>query len=382
MSILDDPRSQRSDELSFRAERRLSGGDIDAAKELFSEAAELESELADDVPPEQRRLKSALAVSAVSLWYRAGRFERGIRMCHRFLAQSDRLTTASINELEDLWDRMKAEGSLEDLVDDPMDLVPLNIKLDGGRIRRGVAPATLVKRREETVISQLTRVVEWKMSKPYRTSGGATVEVNAQLEVFSTPAKAASYGIRLFLLPGDEPELEHTRIAPASILKEYLTLAQAALSGVSSLAQFIEDEKYLQYFAKSFREMAPDGSDIGSVTFESQSWRHGTYSCQFLPEHRNKLSRELGNWERQELPTLVRGVLMGADLTVSDPWINLETNDGETRKVSIDPDTDPDAIRAKFNRNVVVQVEDEHRSRTGRPIATDISLVELGDSGI
>lgn len=76
MTGFDDPRSRESEELAFKAAGALLRGDAAVAQDLFVRAAELEEQAAADVDEKQPRVKAALAVSSVALWYKAKRFAR------------------------------------------------------------------------------------------------------------------------------------------------------------------------------------------------------------------------------------------------------------------------------------------------------------------
>ena len=81
-----DPRHQQSKALAFNADRIAAVGDD--AKDLYAEAAALEEAAAlalPDVPKDLPDARSFMAVSAVSLWLKAGRPDNAIRVGEAFL---------------------------------------------------------------------------------------------------------------------------------------------------------------------------------------------------------------------------------------------------------------------------------------------------------
>lgn len=94
----DDARRAQSEEAAFRAERAWGEGKADEARRLFAEAADLEEQVAREVPATAARVRSVLAISAVALWYKAGDFERAKRLAYVFLADEGRRKVAPISK--------------------------------------------------------------------------------------------------------------------------------------------------------------------------------------------------------------------------------------------------------------------------------------------
>lgn len=380
MKILEDPRGKRSDELSFRADRALREGDEDQAKQLYAQAADLETQLAAAVPDDQPRLKSTLAVSAAALWMRSANYARAKQQIHRFLSTPDSLTTVGEQELEELLEQVRIEQVLVESGDDPAAIVPLNIRLEGGRVRRGLAPTKAVKQREATLTSQLVRVIEWTLDRPYRGSGAAGAEVTSQVELYSAPAAAASYGIRLFVMPGSQLDFDDIVLSPSKVVEQYLELAEAARDGIKTLGELVSSTSYLRSFATGFRDMAPDGEQIVSVTYASPSWRHQLPSQEFRIEHRQSLTRALSHLAQITPPDSIKGVLKAMDLTVQRPWIKLETPDddesGDIERIYLDENLSTDELGEKLHRRVRVPLEARKVGRSIQPYALDVELVE------
>lgn len=108
-----DPRRQRSEDLAFFAERAEHAGDLHAAISQYAEAAKLEEANAHDVPGEVPRVRSVLAISAVTLWLRAKRWEDAARAGCAFLAEPDKLASDALRELQSLVDRARQSEAAE-----------------------------------------------------------------------------------------------------------------------------------------------------------------------------------------------------------------------------------------------------------------------------
>lgn len=102
-NFLDDPRGRESGRLAFAAEQLLRT-DRSAARQNYARAAALESELLAEVPRTQRRIFSALAVSAVALWFKAGESTRVIELAAQLLNDADSLTADARSEIRGMHD--------------------------------------------------------------------------------------------------------------------------------------------------------------------------------------------------------------------------------------------------------------------------------------
>lgn len=89
MGAFDDPRGRQAEELSFDAERAAKRGDAGLARDLYLSAAELETAVARDVPADAPRVRAVLAVSAVALWLKAGRYRECEDLAADFLREPD-----------------------------------------------------------------------------------------------------------------------------------------------------------------------------------------------------------------------------------------------------------------------------------------------------
>ncbi len=98
---LDDPRLSQGGDLALEAEALEREGDITGARERYARAAVLyyaAGVTLTDLP----KLRAVIAVSAVCLAARGGRFDRAIEYAERFLAEPGSLAPDGVSELETL----------------------------------------------------------------------------------------------------------------------------------------------------------------------------------------------------------------------------------------------------------------------------------------
>jgi hypothetical protein len=75
-----------SESAAIEAEQSLRSGDSSQAMLLYAMAAELEQQALAAVDPAKARTRGIMAVSAVSLWYKAVHYERAKQLAYSMLA--------------------------------------------------------------------------------------------------------------------------------------------------------------------------------------------------------------------------------------------------------------------------------------------------------
>lgn len=74
-SFFGDPRHKVAGNFAFIAECLSRFGHTEKAKDAYTEAAKIETELALGVHEADTRILSLMALSAISLWFRAGNYQ-------------------------------------------------------------------------------------------------------------------------------------------------------------------------------------------------------------------------------------------------------------------------------------------------------------------
>ena len=380
-SFLQDARGQQSEALAFEAERAWKAGDQTRALSLFAQAADLEYQVAREVPGDQARVRGVLAISAVALWVDARRYDDAARAACEFLARPELLTEQGRSDLQVLLERAFREKALAQSISNLTDAVPLEVKLAGGLVRAGIAPAALIRERQEVVTALVVRAAEWHIRKPFRKAGAAR-QITDRIRFFEAPAAAASYGIRLFIASSGPPALPGMNaesIGPEEAVAEFLAIAAAAQEGPDALRQLVDQEAYLKTFMIGFRDLAPDGATVDTVTFSSPSWRSTVRPLAFNPQHRQRLTAgllaQLGAEERVE----IEGMLKEVNLRARRPYIGVETADGDLSRFFIKRGQLDDTIGPKLNRRVLVSgIKRERTDGTVVKDALDVVLLESG----
>ena len=375
-----DARSRQSEELAFRAETAWAVGGVEEARELFAQAAELEEAVAREVSLGHPRIQSVLAISAVALWYKAANFDRAKRLAYTFLASADALTEQGTKDLEELVDRCSRAGELRQSAND-VGMIPVEVKLDGGRVLVGAAPAMAAKRRRECVTSLLMRSAELEAGHPYRERGGSELDRDDEIQIYEVPALAAIYGLRFYVATGTQQTMNPT-VTPEQVVERFLSVASAAAAGPDAIRAAVPDAHYAQAFIDGFCEGAPDGKDVAVVTYCSPTWKMPRAPrVVFESRHRDALRVAAASPAAQRDPKkgekLFEGRLLSAHLTSGDKWIMMQ----------LDAKKDPDlimvedkklrlkiaAIAAAMERETSVRVLARYSPKARRWVMTDVT---------
>jgi len=375
---LTDPRRKQSEERTVQAETAWRNGEHERARELFGVAAAIEETVAREAPVSLPRARSAVAVAAVALWNRAGDFARAKRVAYAFLGESDGLSEQGREDLERLVDRCSREAELTRLTNDP-GMVPVEIKLDGGRVGVGVAPEGAARRRREMLASLLRRTAELEAKLEYRDRGESELERNDQIQLLEVPALAASYGVRLYVATGTQQRIVTEQgVTPARVVARFLELAEAAAKGAEAVRAAIPDVQYANAFLDGFGEIAPDGEDVGTVACSAPSWKVQTRSLVFQPEHRRELrAAAAASFARDARPgeKTLEGKLVGVHLTRSSSWIELEIEGREEPEIIM---VNEKRLRAKVatmrsgDNDALIRVYAKRSARQQRMAMTDV----------
>lgn len=329
---LTDPMRRDAEARVAEAERAWGEGDQQAARRLFREAAELEAKVAAAAPASLPRARSAIAVAAVALFHRANDLERAKQVAYGFLAQEDGLTPQGRLDLERLVERCSREIALQTIVADSQ-MVPVEIKLEGGRVGFGVAPATAVRKRRDAFFAALQRSGEMECGLPYRDRGKSELDRSDEIELLEVPARAASFGIQFYVATGDQQRIAaERRVTPERVVERFLSLAKAAEEGPTAVHAEVPDAQYANAFVSSFAEIAGDGEQVGSVACSAPTWGLRGKAVVLGAAARESLRAALPEpvpREPSDGDKIIEGILTRVELTKSWKWATLRSDDGE-----------------------------------------------------
>jgi hypothetical protein len=369
MTSLSDPRGREVDELAWKAEQCRRAGDFSGARRHFADAATIEQEIAESSSKESPRITSVLAVSAVALWYKATHWANAERLAHRWLAE-ERMVREAREELTDLLQRCWVESQFEDSALEKV--LPIELRLIGGDVMRGLAPARLVKSKQSALIETLERIAEWKLGYEYREKGRS--KLGTQLEILQAPARAASYGVRLYLR--STIGQGETELSTESLLREFFRLAA---DSDHELAK-IEDRRYRDRFVSSFQQLCADGKQVADIVYSSPTWRVQLPEVHLDREVRSRLAGGMENpVQRLAAHDSISGVLNMIKSTKDERFIEIRGHDGEQTRIHLSHAHDVADIASMLEKSVVVTATVSGRNRELVSIELREELSETAD---
>lgn len=374
-TAFDDPRHRKSEELVFLADRHARAGNLDRARASYADAAEPELAIAREVTHVE--VRSVFAVSGVTCFVRAQRWDDAIRSAHEFLGQPDKLTKESGRELEALLDDALRTRELFAAMGSGIDAAPLEIRLEGGRVRRGICPSSLVQEREEIAEALVFRVADYKAGRKFRKAGPSAF--TSKFVFYEAPARAASYGIRFFVASAAQTVVPGVDISPRDTVGLLLELAAiVADTGPDGIRAKVTLPDYANAFIRAFRDLAPDGTAVTSVSLGSPLSLFREEQARFSASTRATLSSALVG-ESSAGRFSVTGTLKVVSLR--KPWrIVVEQDDGATYDVRLRIGEHDDTIGPKLNRRVQVTGTRKQKSDgTVAAWAEDVVLVDDAD---
>lgn len=373
VQLFDDPRHRASEERTDAAQSAEWAGDFETAKSLYAEAARLEEAHAFDVPGDDPRLRAMFGVSAVALWLRAERWDDAARVGCALLAAPDKLGGDGVHAIQKLVDRAWRTREVERALGEGGQYMPIEATLSGGLVRQGLAPSNLVGEYRDVLAPLLIRVAEWRSQKKYRRTGPSAL--THRYDIFEAPAIGSSYALRLYV-GADAAQLADGIAPPNEIVEQFLALAAAASNGPDELRALVGDDAYTKAFLRSFRELAPDGKNVGRVEFGAMVRGKTTVAASLNPETRERLTRALRTHEKQEKPIECVGVLKTVNIRGDEPRIAIDTPDG-VRHFRIAKGEHDDTIGPKFNRMVrIVGMRRVNEFQEADEWADDVVLLE------
>ncbi|MCZ7608072.1 MAG: hypothetical protein M5U25_18830 [Planctomycetota bacterium] len=365
MKFLNHPLRIESEELAFRGDLSLKKGDSDGATALYRQAAMKLGELLPQVPQELRRIRALFGRGVASLWFRVGDLDRAEQVCFSLLMQQDQLESDGVQDLRNMLDLVFRERELSGLGHDAKAIVPLELRLEGQRIARGLAPLDAVITREKSLLETIRRLTEHASGRPYRTAGKAPKDVWDQLTILTSTARAASFGIRVYLAPGPENQGDLS-VSPQQIGDELLALSAAVQVGgsVGELANYLQPD-YVRPLADTLRSLWPDGADVERVTLSMPSRMLYREPVMF-PERGASDAQSGSKLSDPPVPEQIVGKMLGYDFSIRIPWIKVaEQPSNRVHTIHIHPSSF-DADTAKHANSWVRVFIDEMRSRRPR----------------
>ncbi len=347
-------------------------GRLDEASALRLRAAELEERALAGIDPAKARTLGIIAVSAVSLWFKAGEYRQAARLVHSVLAQAS-LPKFAERQLQDLLQAIWAEDARRKA---EVAFLPgqVLVSVEGGEIVTGGAPLDLIVDRVQTIQALFYRTIELLKGLPHRQRGGPGRDIRDSCRPWLFQAPPGSYQFSVVLQEPAQKDFFRDSIKPNQIANHFLQIVKATTEdGIEALAEIVPDCEYRTTFLKLSRNLAPASNTFNRIVLRSAD---ESMPVTLDLDRRAAINRTLRNHakpaaEDNNQEITISGTLRA--LHLDGDWIEIAKKNGITVRVDGLKDTVDDVIGPMVNRLVIVRAVE---STGNKSLFVDIELDE------
>jgi len=356
-------RHSRSEELAAEAYLAHKGGEPEKAKELYKEAALMETGALDFLDIDsQKRTFGITAISATALWFKAGDFRQAQFLAHRCLGQQF-LPNFAYKELQKLLEEIWQQEAFE-AADIKFSGREVLVSIDGGEIVRGGAPLDLIQQKVQQVSSMIYRTIELLLGYPHRKRGVPSSRIRNEIKpwLFQTGPGSYQFAIRVQKPKqlGLFPEID---IDPDAISDRFLNILATAIEDPDQgLRDVVPDEDYRKTFLKLTRDLAPSGKIFSRMSIRTADLKE-VQPIMLEKETRDEiqviLKTQFPKVEKEDVIETVQldGILRA--LHLDDDWIEITImEEGREKHIKITEAGDEvdDILGPMVNQKVSVEV--------------------------
>lgn len=353
---------RQAESLMAEADRLAAAGEEDDAAQRYREAAALEGQAFRHIPPTRPRTRGIIAVSAVSLYRRAGTLGEAIRHAHRYLVDPS-LPDFAQEQLQAILDDARSEERAR-AVGHTLGMQELAVSLrEGPMAAGGVSFDTFILKLQQ-IERFAWRTIEWVAQQPFREKGPVPRELLELCRPIISEPSAGSLRFKLKLemplqLPLQFPE--EPSITAESVSQEFFRIMQRIANAPEDKLELrIRNPQYREIFLKLVRNIVPDGRELREISF-LRHYKGGTMKASLLPRHRHMITRNIDiETHGVERKSTQVGVLRA--LHLDEGWLLLTKEDGSEQRCSIGEHKVFDDVVGPFV-NRIVQVPGHWKGR-------------------
>lgn len=363
---------RQAEALAAEAEVALTQGRKQEAEELYSKAAISEQTSFEETPPEKQRTKSILAVSLVSLLYKARRYDEAELKIFELLASRKLLPWADL-QLREMLEAVADERTLHRSLNRHYTGESVTVSLRGGEVGSGTGPLDLIIEKTTGFRNLFYRLAEYVSAFPLRTRGTPPKELLDLMQVRAAQPSVGSYRLELKLTEPAQFDLftAKPRLRPAEVSDILFKFLHAVNAGTTeAIETVIPDPGYRKALLELTRNLAPTGrrlTEIGiyrgkGVGVES------AYLTTALPDKIRKVLPQKPaslNSDYEEL----RGILRAVHL--DENWLEITLPESRSEKCDTEPDMLDDVVGPMVNHEVIIRGRRRTRQGGGRRLLVD-----------
>lgn len=359
----------QSEQLAEAAHEVSRAGDIARARQLFAEAARVETDALRELGGDKPRTFGITAVSAV------GELEEAERVAHLAASQSF-LPTFAAEQLRSLLQTIWNESVQREA---GVSFAPgqVLVSVSGGEVVRGGAPLDLIVEKAQAVQSIFYRAVEYVQNLPLRRKGPPSRELQDRCRPWLFQSVPGSYQFSVAIQKPQQPDFfEEPFPEPEILTNKFLAILRAASEAPDEgLKAIVTKEDYREVFLKMTRNLSPSGKIFSQMEIQGAGDRR---PVTLSPESRKLISETLRGPSRDgteshqiDQEVSLHGVLRALDL--DKDWLELLIDGTEHQKITGVGDTVDDIIGPMVNHDVIV------RARRGKGKALKFIDIEADE---
>lgn len=368
---------RRAERLAAEAKAAAAADDLASATRLFGDAADAELRALSEIPDDQERTRSVIAVSGASLLYKAQRYDDAEAAIFRMLGAQD-LNDWATAELRTLLEVVADERILHAELGRKYTGAKLTLSLRGGEIGSGTGPLDLILQKATGVRSLIYRFAEWLGEYPLRVRGAPPAELQQLIQARATEAAVGSFRMEIRLTEPVQKELFGAAVVEATAVGDAVFEFFERLNRGSreDLEEFVPDEGYRKALLELSKSVAPSGKRLKEVGLyrSGEAGVQSVYLTSALPPKIKEMIPRppAEDGERRER---YEGVLRA--LHLDENWLEITLDSSEHVKCNTLPDMLDDVVGPMVNNRVAVEGPIK-RSRGGaeRLLVQDIEAVD------
>ncbi len=376
--MISDPH-QQAEHLAGQAAQAMIHGDLHEARQLYSDAALFEATALQGINrAEKPRTFGIISVSTVALFFKAGHYREAEQSALQSLSSQELPSFAKDqlrSLLENIWD---AETQYSSNL--PGNWSSIQVTLRGQEVGYGSAPVDLFKAQVGGIESLVTRIAEYLLKKPFRTSGPPPSDLGRMFKAVVSTPRAGSFKFNIRLEASQLPLFDDMSISPRMITGQLYSLVRGINeSSRDEIVSLIPDQSYRMTVVKLVRNITPDGKRVNELELGIGQLDSPTQVV--LRQQTKENIREILKGESSlpkadvdgEAPIVEEGILRA--LHLDKKWLEIVKEDGEHITCSLPPSLLlDDVIGPMVNRSVTATGHQKLRYRRSKFILTDIEL--------
>ncbi|BCL93379.1 hypothetical protein ACNRBV_04070 [Ralstonia pseudosolanacearum] len=349
---------RQSEKFARQAHEKLGAGDDIGAKRAFAEAAKLEAQALDLLDVNKERTRGVAAVSATSLWYKAGELGVAAQFAYRQLGVGG-LPDFAQEQLEELLRAIYDEREKSKY---QANFLPgkVSVSVKGGEVLHGAAPLDLIVDRVKTIQAMFYRVLEWETKRPHRRSGPPPKEIASKFEPWLLQEAPGSFQFSVAVKTNPQLQLfaDDSAVEARDVAERFLNIVQTVITDDSGemTKMLIPEDDYRSTFRKLVRNLTPTGGSFESLELQVPGLVEA-------PRMDAASRTRISNVVRSEQPkpdasageaaVEITGHLRALDL--NRDWLKVQTDEGGDVTVKGLSQTVDDVIGPMVNKRVLVR---------------------------